>query len=448
MHRQAWKSLLVTISLAVLPACGGELPDDTGAPEPTEGPGTTGRFVRSTDAIPGQYIVVLKGSRVSSERVPEVAQALADGYGGTVIQTYSHELRGFVVRMSEGEARALATLPEVDSVVEDRLGGREQPPGLEDSAPDTGSGALTTRLDTTRLESLASCSLYDFRNYRGQIGQRITCSCPPVPTGNAWGTDLYTDDSSVCVAALHAGVLLPGEGGVIEVTIESGRPRYAGTLRNNITTRSWGTWVGSVSVDAQSCYNYDFTSYRGQNGMRTPCRCGPLPAYRDIWGTDLYTDDSAVCVAAVHAGATLIHGGTAIVTNQPGQASYTGSVRYGMPSLSRGAWGGSISIAGNKPYPSGNCLDYNIPSYRGQNGLQLACSCPAVTGGSAWGTDLYTDDSNVCVAAVHAGAISSGGGRVSITIQPGQASYTGTTLNGITTRSWGAWTGSFHVGSW
>ncbi|WP_368671292.1 LCCL domain-containing protein [Corallococcus exiguus] len=92
-----------------------------------------------------------------------------------------------------------------------------------------------------------------------------------------------------------------------------------------------------------------------------------------------------------------------------------------------------------------SCSSYNILSYRGQNGTQIRCGCGAVGAGAVWGTDLYTDDSSVCVAAVHAGAITTAGGTVVVAIQPGQASYTGTTRNGITTLSYGAWSGSFSL---
>lgn len=80
-----------------------------------------------------------------------------------------------------------------------------------------------------------------------------------------------------------------------------------------------------------------------------------------------------------------------------------------------------------------------------QAGGALPCSCPATTSGTVWGTDLYTGDSNACAAAVHAGAIPSSGGAVTVVIQPGQSSYTASTRNGITTLSYGAWTGSFST---
>ncbi|XHF22388.1 LCCL domain-containing protein [Corallococcus interemptor] len=163
-----------------------------------------------------------------------------------------------------------------------------------------------------------------------------------------------------------------------------------------------------------------------------------------MWGTDLYTDDSNVCVAAVHAGAISTAGGTVVITIQPGQSSYAGTTRNGVTTYSYGAWGGSFSVSGLTP-PLSACSSYNFVSYRGQNGTSVRCGCGPVSGGTVWGTDLYTDDSNACAAAVHAGVIPASGGNVSVTIQPGQSSYTGTTRNGITTYSYGAWGGSFSL---
>lgn len=86
----------------------------------------------------------------------------------------------------------------------------------------------------------------------------------------------------------------------------------------------------------------------------------------------------------------------------------------------------------------------NVIQYRGQN-TRVAFDCPA--GGSLnniWGTDIYTDDSSVCTAAVHAGLITfASGGRVTIETRPGAASYTRSSRNGITTGSYGSWGGSF-----
>jgi hypothetical protein len=84
--------------------------------------------------------------------------------------------------------------------------------------------------------------------------------------------------------------------------------------------------------------------------------------------------------------------------------------------------------------------------YRGRNGARITLSCPS--GGTLsdrlWGTDLYTDDSSICTAAVHAGLISAAtGGTVTVEIRPGAASYKGSTRHGATSNDYGQWSGSF-----
>jgi hypothetical protein len=73
-------------------------------------------------------------------------------------------------------------------------------------------------------------------------------------------------------------------------------------------------------------------------------------------------------------------------------------------------------------------------------------TCPAgCTSVSVWGTDLYTDDSSICGAAVHVGVIGAGGGNVRVIMDAGAQSYKGSVRNGVTSNNWGAWTRSFRV---
>ena len=84
--------------------------------------------------------------------------------------------------------------------------------------------------------------------------------------------------------------------------------------------------------------------------------------------------------------------------------------------------------------------------YRGRLGAEISIVLPpAGSGGDVWGTDVYTDDSSIGVAAVHAGLITfAGGGQVTIRILPGQLSYPGSTRNGVTSSDWDEWEGSFE----
>lgn len=66
--------------------------------------------------------------------------------------------------------------------------------------------------------------------------------------GSVWGTDVYTDDSSIATAAVHAGLLKPGEEGQLQVTFEAGRSGYEGSTRNGVTTQSYGAYGRSYRL--------------------------------------------------------------------------------------------------------------------------------------------------------------------------------------------------------
>ena len=71
-----------------------------------------------------------------------------------------------------------------------------------------------------------------------------TCSAEAAGRGSVWGMDIYTADSSICRAALHAGVL-PRQGGVITVIPEAGRNAYPGVTRNGVSSSNYGGYRSS-----------------------------------------------------------------------------------------------------------------------------------------------------------------------------------------------------------
>jgi subtilisin family serine protease len=115
------KTMALALSCFTLSACSYEPTAEELAQESAVELGTSTKFLKSADAIPGQYIVVLKDAEVSAGRVPEVAQSLATRHGASVTQTYAHALRGFAMKANEAAARALAHNPQVAYVEEDGL---------------------------------------------------------------------------------------------------------------------------------------------------------------------------------------------------------------------------------------------------------------------------------------------------------------------------------------
>jgi hypothetical protein len=195
--------------------------------------------------------------------------------------------------------------------------------------------------------------------YRGRNGERFVYTCPKYGTpGSIWGTDIYTDDSSVCTAAVHTGGITLAGGGTVTIEIRPGEASYTGTTRNRITSSSYPAWSGSfvvVSTVPQdpgvgtggSDWNATASQFRPFVGARFLYDCPPNGTPRSIWGTDVYTDDSGVCVAAVHAGLiTLARGGKVTIQIVDPLTSYRGTKRHGVTSNSYGEWGGAFVIVG------------------------------------------------------------------------------------------------------
>ena len=86
----------------------------------------------------------------------------------------------------------------------------------------------------------------------------------------------------------------------------------------------------------------------------------------------------------------------------------------------------------------------NMTGYRGRSGIFSITITGSINGGTVWGTDTYTDDSDISRAAVHASIIQNGETKpVYIEMLPGQGSYAGSNRNSVSTSSYGNWGGSY-----
>lgn len=186
----------------------------------------------------------------------------------------------------------------------------------------------------------------------GYWGRRETVRCPA--GGNlegVWGTDIYTDDSSICTAAVHAGILTASAGGTVTIEMRPDAGQYAGSRRNGVQTGDWmEPWTGAYvfvrdqasaepAIAATSHMQLD--SWRGQAGRTLSFSCPPFIELHTVYGTDLYTDDSYVCSAAVHAGiVTRRDGGIITLELVAGVASFLSSTRHGVTSQPADGWKG------------------------------------------------------------------------------------------------------------
>jgi len=282
----------------------------------------------------------------------------------------------------------------------------------------------------------------------------VACGCEAGATqdGTIWGTDIYTADSSTCRAALHAGAVTQ-QGGQVTVIPAPGRSSYEGSARNGVDSSEYGPYERSfrfaregemtpeqVAAAGSRCPPV-LTSDDAASAANQPltCSCGPQPASspRSIWGTLIYTTDSAICRAALHAGAIDRRGGQVTLIPMPGRRAYRGEERNGITSNAYGPWSASFRFAGVAPPDPSICPDVVAEREDNQTG-PLSCTCPAeqTQRGSVWGTGTYTADSGLCRAALHAGAVTRAGGRITVVPAAGQSAYQASTRNGVISDAW------------
>jgi len=90
----------------------------------------------------------------------------------------------------------------------------------------------------------------DIRSLEGKIGQSFYFKVTGEESGVVWGTDIYTSDSNLGAACVHAGLLEPGEAGLVRVTMVKPLQVFRGSTRNGITTQDWTTgWSGAYRVE-------------------------------------------------------------------------------------------------------------------------------------------------------------------------------------------------------
>jgi hypothetical protein len=237
-----------------------------------------------------------------------------------------------------------ATPPVAAPIPAGQVAGAPASPATGAQAPPLGSPAqpamASTRADPcpTRL------------SINRELPTPFTCMCSAanIQEGAVWGTDTYTDDSGLCRAALHAGVI-PAAGGAVTVLRSAGRPLYIGSRRNGIQSNDYGAYTDSIRFigAAQPAAGPERCPIRLSINRELPmpftCMCNAEAIQEGaVWGTDTYTDDSGLCRAAVHAGTIPAEGGTVTVMRVAGRQLYTGSSRNGISSNDYGAYSDSI----------------------------------------------------------------------------------------------------------
>lgn len=341
--------------------------------------------------------------------------------------------------------------------------------------------AIAVRAQVRRLRAEHPGVTQDSGNlyaYRGRTGLVLLINVTGAIDGPVYGTGIYTDDSDLSTAAVHAGVLKVGETNLLKVTTLPGQNSYTASSSNGVTSYDYSTWGGSYRIEKTTLPIVnpqprivpapivtrtpnlqpleDSIYERGAIGDQLTLRVrGSADGF--VWGSGSYTDDSSVGTAAVHAGILAVgEVGTVTVRIETGLASYKGSAINGVTSRDYHSWPRSFSFVIEErrkaTSDSGSTPTHVISDpgtlleYRSKIGESFLFDVTGSTAGFVYGSDVYTDDSTLASVIVHAGIVKPGERTVvKVTMLPGRDSYTATIRNGIESRSWGTWSASFSV---
>ncbi|MEM7773644.1 MAG: LCCL domain-containing protein [Cyanobacteria bacterium P01_A01_bin.37] len=213
--------------------------------------------------------------------------------------------------------------------------------------PPSPAPQLTTDIQTISWAFTAN-------RYRNRIGDDITVFCPENGVANrVWGSDVYSDQSSVCTAAVHAGLITFEAGGAIAIRILPGQEDYVGSTQNDLTSSSFSNWPGSftfitlrdtvagvmqpadgVGIPIQIVtWQSTAEPFSAQRDQHFSVYCPAFGTLSEVWGSDIYRDASSICTAAVHAGRMTTQSGGAIAfTTSPAMPFYIGNTRNGITS--------------------------------------------------------------------------------------------------------------------
>ena len=113
-------------------------------------------------------------------------------------------------------------------------------------------GKLSRRQLQTLLEQncIASDAPGSMHGLGETIGTTYYFRVTGVTEGQLWGTDIYSRDSTIGAAAVHAGLLKPGETKVLRVTVVTPPESYLGSTRNGVTSADYGTFPHAYRLSA------------------------------------------------------------------------------------------------------------------------------------------------------------------------------------------------------
>lgn len=212
---------------------------------------------------------------------------------------------------------------------------------------------------TESIEVTCETNLED-KKFKGSVGKIFRVKCPSCKgvKSNVFGSFIYHPKSAICSSALHSDTLEVG-GGYVIVELVHGKEIYNGSLGGHeiISTTFNKAQISFRTKKATpptkiSCLDSPAKSPFSTATIGTkfvivcPKKCSEHKS--DIFGTEIYTDQSSICLAGIHSGHMSDLGGETEFVIEAGQSNYSGSKSFGVISKVREAYVRSFKFLGPK----------------------------------------------------------------------------------------------------
>ncbi len=192
----------------------------------------------------------------------------------------------------------------------------------------------------------------------------------------------------------------------------------------------WKTTLNKFQIDKDRFLGQRFTAM---------CPRTSEKADKDQGG--VYASTSSICQAGLNAGAIDNNGGLVTVQINPGSEIHTGNPKL-TTARTISVVGHANAAATDKVYRDhvqrikwDSKFTRSIGASKHLIGQQFTFECPAAPSAlpprRIVGTDLYAFNSMTCLAALHAGVLTTDGGLVTVQMNPGNAKLVGSIRDGL-----------------
>jgi hypothetical protein len=215
-------------------------------------------------------------------------------------------------------------------------------------------------ISTTESVEITCTTNLEDRKFQGSIGKIFRVKCPSCKGAKTivFGSFIYHPLSSICSSALHAGNI-GEEAGYVLVEIVEGKKIYNGSVgaHDKVSSTFSGskisfrtkkatppTKISCMDTPAKSPFNVATVGTKFV--VVCPKKCTDFKS--DIFGTEVFTDQSAICLAGIHSGVMSDLGGELEFMIEAGQSFYKGTKSFGIISKARDAYVRSYKFLGSK----------------------------------------------------------------------------------------------------